>query len=232
LTATWAPARHDGLAFVVQLATLFTTAMVCHGRLAGRALLARAPAGRGGGHAWAIPASLLGAAAAGAAFAVLVVPLLLDRLAALPILCACAALLRPRTDRTDEKQDGDFPLAATAMLREVSFPLASLSLVLMLAPRLDDDGGATAMLLLALIAVFAVVYALLSAGRPLRFALCLAALAVFGVQFGTGLSERTGLREPPYGSMQAMRHGAAFTAAPLDRTPAGLHLPSAFRIRQ
>jgi spermidine synthase len=62
--------------------------------------------------------------------------------------------------------------------------VAGTALALMLAPRLGSDNGATSALLLALAMIFSIAFTMLSAGRPLRFGLCVVALAVFGVQFG------------------------------------------------
>ncbi|MCW5772709.1 MAG: hypothetical protein KIT16_13785 [Rhodospirillaceae bacterium] len=176
LTATWHPAGPAAAISALYLATLFATTAICH------ATAARAV--RHAPHRGAIAKPTLAGAALGAAMFAGLAPLTIDPAIGLAALCALAALLRPKTDRTDDKRETEFPLAATAVLREISFPLASLSLVVMLSPRLDVEGGATAFLLFALIVVFAVVYALLSSGRPLRFALCLAALAVFGMQIG------------------------------------------------
>lgn len=205
LIATWKPERAGALVEFVALATLFATAGVCHGALARhrRGLRRRGPLHGAAGLGLAL----------GTAFAVLAAVLIEDGAILLAILCAPAALLRTKTDRTDEKHAGEFKLAASSVLREISFPLASLSLVLMLAPRLDDEGAATALLLLALIVVFAVVYAVLSAGRPLRFSLCIAALALFGMQLGAGAAAQIDSVGSIYSATRDTRRGDALRPA-------------------
>ena len=177
LIATWNATKYHYMVMTLMLATLFVTAMVCHGRLVQRRPPARYLTEF---YVWMSAGGILGSA-----FAALLAPLVFDRILEISILCAAAAFLRTRTDFTEEKREAAFPLAASAMLREISFPVAGMALVLMLAPRIDSETGATALLLLALVMVFAVVYTMLSAGRPLRFGLCVAALAIFGMQFGS-----------------------------------------------
>jgi hypothetical protein len=181
LGATWNATKYFYVVIAVVLATLFTTAMVCHTRLVQRRPPTRHLTEF---YVWMSLGGILGSATAA-----LLSPLVFNHVIELPLLCAIAALLRPRTDRTDEKQpERQFPVAATAVLRDLSFPLAGLALVLMLAPRFETEQGATALLLLALIALFAVVFTLLSMGRPLRFGLCVGLLALFGAQFSSSVS--------------------------------------------
>jgi hypothetical protein len=176
LMATWLSTKFHYVIIGVMLAMLFVTAMVCHGRL-----VERRPPTR---HLTEFYVWMSFGGILGSAFAALLAPLLFDRVIELAILCVAAAFLRPRTDHTDEKADARFPLAATAVLRDLSFPVAGTALALMLAPRLGSDNGATSLLLLALAIIFSIAFTMLSAGRPLRFGLCVVALAVFGLQFG------------------------------------------------
>ncbi len=176
LMATWLSTKFHYFIVGVMLAMLFVTAMVCHGRLVERRPPTRHLTEF---YVWMSLGGILGSA-----FAALLAPLLFDRVIELAILCVAAAFLRPRTDRTDEKTEQRFPLAATAVLRDVSFPVAGTALALMLAPRLGSDNGATSLLLLALAIIFSIAFTMLSAGRPLRFGLCVVALEVFGLQFG------------------------------------------------
>jgi hypothetical protein len=177
LVATWNASKYHYLVIALLLTMLFATAMVCHGRLAARRPPARHLTEF---YVWMSAGGILGSA-----FAALLAPLVFGRVIELSILCAAAAFLRPRTDFTEEEQEAGFRLAASATLREISFPLAGMALVLTLAPRFEDRNGATALLLLALVMIFAIVYTMLSAGRPLRFGLCVVALTVFGGQFGS-----------------------------------------------
>ncbi len=176
LSATWVSSKFHYFILGVMLAMLFVTAMVCHGRL-----VERRPPSRHltEFYVWMSLGGILGSA-----FAALVAPLLFDRVIELALPCVAAAFLRPHTDRTDEKTDQRFPLAATAILRDLSFPVAGTALALMLAPRLGSGNGATSLVLLTLAIIFSIAFTMLSAGRPLRFGLCIVALAVFGLQFG------------------------------------------------
>ncbi len=180
LLATWSATNYHYLVMALMLAVLFVTAMVCHGRLVQRRPPARYLTEF---YVWMSAGGILGSA-----FAALLAPLVFNRVIELALLCAAAAFLRPRTDHTEEKKETPFPLAATAVLREISFPIAAMALAVMLAPRIEGENGATAMLLMALVAVFAMVYTMLAAGRPLRFGLCVVALAVFGMHFGSNAS--------------------------------------------
>jgi spermidine synthase len=198
--ATWTLEDHYFAAAAVVLATLFVTALVCHGRLA-----ALRPAAR---HLTEFYVWLSLGGILGSAFAALLAPLLFDRVIELPLLCAVAALLRPRTDMTDEKRAARFRLAASALLRDVSFPLVGLALVLMLAPRLESPRGATAMLLMALIVLFGLVFTMLSAGRPLRFGASVAAIAVFGLQFSAGTSSAVVHRERTFFGVHVLKRGS------------------------
>lgn len=176
LMATWQSTKFHYFVIGVMLAMLFVTAMVCHGRLVERRPPTRHLTEF---YVWMSLGGILGSA-----FAALIAPLMFDRVIELAILCVAAALLRPRTDRTEEKTDSRFPLATTAMLRDLSFPVAGAALALMLAPRLGSGNGTTSVLLLALAMIFSIAFTMLSAGRPLRFGLCIVALAIFGMQFG------------------------------------------------
>lgn len=187
LIATWSITKYLYLVIALVLVTLFVTAMVCHGRLAERRPPARYLTEF---YVWMSLGGILGSA-----FAALLGPLVFDHVIELPMLCAAAAFLRPRTDRTDEKQDASFIIAATAVLRDISLPVAALALILTIAPRLEAEGGATKILLLALLMLFAVVFTMLSAGRPVRFGLCVAAVAMFGVQFSSSASATVVHRE-------------------------------------
>jgi hypothetical protein len=175
LMATWTATNYHYLVIGLMLATLFVTAMVCHGRLVQKRPPTRHLTEF---YVWMSLGGILGSA-----FAALVAPLLFSRVVELAILCAAAAFLRPRTDHTEEKREARFPLAATAIAREISFPVVSMAAVLTLAPRFEGENGATALLLLSLVIIFAIVFTMLSAGRPLRFGLCVIALAIFGMQF-------------------------------------------------
>lgn len=177
LIATWNATKYHYMVMTLMLAVLFLTAMICHGRLVQR----RPPAKYlTEFYVWMSLGGILGSA-----FAALLAPVVFERVIELPLLCALAAFLRPRTDFTEEKRGGGLPIAASAVLREISFPVAGMALVLTLAPRFETEHGATALLLLALVMLFAVVYTMLSSGRPLRLGLCIAALAIFGMQFGS-----------------------------------------------
>jgi SAM-dependent methyltransferase len=175
LMATWTATKYHYLVMGLMLASLFVTAMVCHGRLVQKRPPARHLTEF---YVWMSLGGILGSA-----FAALLAPLLFSRVIELAILCAAAAFLRPRTDHTEEKKEARFPIAATAIAREISFPVVSMAAVLTLAPRFEGENGATALLLLALVIIFAIVFTMLSAGRPLRFGLCVIALAIFGMQF-------------------------------------------------
>ncbi|HEY7608822.1 MAG TPA: fused MFS/spermidine synthase [Alphaproteobacteria bacterium] len=176
LVATWNITKYHYLVIALVLATLFVTSMVCHGRL-----VQRRPPTR---HLTEFYVWMSAGGILGSAFAALLAPLLFDRVIELSILCAAAAFLRPRTDFTEEKKEPrGLTLAASAMLREISFPVAGMALAVMLTPHIGSENGATALLLLALVAIFALVFTVLSAGRPLRFGLCIVALALFGMQF-------------------------------------------------
>lgn len=187
LTATWFSTKFHYLIMGVMLALLFVTAMVCHGRLVERRPPTRHLTEF---YVWMSLGGILGSA-----FAALLAPLVFDRVIELAILCATAAFLRPRTDHTEEKSDPRFRLAATAVLRDLSFPVAGTALALMLAPRLGSDNGATSLLLLTLAIIFSIAFTMLSAGRPLRFGLCIVALAVFGLQFGERASANVAHRD-------------------------------------
>jgi hypothetical protein len=184
----------------VLLATLFTTAMVCH-----RRLVQQRPHTR---HLTEFYVWMSAGGILGSAFVALLGPLLFDHVIELSILCAAAAFLRPRTDHTDEKQSLDFPLAASAILREISFPIVGLTIVLMLAPKFEKEGGATALLLLALIIVFTIVFTIFSAGRPLRYGLCTIALAVFGVQFSSSWSSTVVHRDRTFFGTHVLKRDA------------------------
>jgi hypothetical protein len=139
----------------------------------------------------------------------LLAPLVFDRVLELSLLCIGGALLRPRTDFTDEKKrETGLQLAASAILREVSFPVAGIALALMLAPRIDGEHGATALLLLSLVAIFIVVFTIFSAGRPLRFGLCVAAIALFGMQFGNAASANIVRRDRTFFGTHVIKHDA------------------------
>jgi hypothetical protein len=201
LMATWSSTKYHYLVIVLMLATLFVTAMVCHGRLVQRRPPTRYLTEF---YVWMSLGGILGSA-----FAALVAPLLFNRVIELAILCAVAAFLRPRTDRTDEKKsDVRFPLAATAVAREISFPVAGMAIVLTLAPRFDSQNGATALLLLTLVIIFAIVFTMLSAGRPLRFGLCIVALAIFGMQFSSGASANIVYRDRTFFGTHTIRQNA------------------------
>lgn len=187
MLATWTLAKYLYPLIGLMLANLFVTALVCHGRL----VESRPPARYlTEFYVWMSLGGILGSG-----FAALLGPLLFDHVIELPILCAAAAFLRPRTDKTDEKREARFLISASAVLRDISFPVAALSLIVMLAPRLEAEGGATKTLLLALLMLFAIVFTVLSAGRPLRFGLCVAAVALFGVQFSSSTSATVVHRE-------------------------------------
>jgi len=187
LIATWNLTKYLYPIIGLMLLTLFVTAMVCHGRLAE----SRPPARHlTEFYVWMSLGGILGSA-----FAALLTPLMFDHVIELPLLCAAAAFLRPRTDHTDEKREERFLISASAVLRDISFPVAALSLIVTLAPRLEAEGGATKMLLLALLMLFAIVFTILSAGRPLRFGLCIGAVAMFGIQFSASSSTTVVLRD-------------------------------------
>jgi len=188
LIATWGTTRYHYLVIALALATLFVTAMLCHGRL-----VQRRPPTR---HLTEFYIWMSAGGILGSAFAALLAPLLFDRVIELSILCAAAAFLRPRTDFTEEKKEPQgLTLAASAMLREVSFPIAGMALAVMLTPHIENENGATALLLLSLVAIFVLVFTVLSAGRPLRFGLCIVAFALFGMQFVNIASASIVLRE-------------------------------------
>ena len=198
LGATWSLPNHFFVVITVLLATLFVTAMVCHARLVQRRPPARHLTEF---YVWMSLGGILGSA-----FAALVAPLLFNHVIELPLLCAAAAFLRPRTDHTDEKQETGLRISASAVLRDISFPIAGLALVLTLAPRFDTPQGATALMLLALITLFAMVFTLLSTGRPIRFGLCVAVLAVFGMQFSSNVSANVVHRERTFFGMHVLKH--------------------------
>ncbi len=200
LMATWTSTKYHYLVMALLLGALFVTAMVCHGRL-----VAKRPPTRflTEFYVWMSLGGILGSA-----FAALIAPLLFDRVVEFSLLCAAAAFLRPRTDRTDEKKDERFPLAATAVVREISFPVVSMALVLTLAPRFEGTNGATALLLLGLVIIFAIVFTMLSAGRPLRFGLCIMALAIFGMQFSSGATAQIVHRDRTFFGTHTIKHHA------------------------
>lgn len=200
LMATWTATKYHYLVMALMLAALFVTAMVCHGRL-----VAKRPPTRflTEFYVWMSLGGILGSA-----FAALVAPLLFDRVIELALLCAAAAFLRPRTDHTDEKKEVRFPLAATAIVREISFPVVSMAAVLTLAPRFEGENGATALLLLALVIIFAIVFTMLSAGRPLRFGLCVGALAIFGMQFSSTAAAHVVHRDRTFFGTHVIKHNA------------------------
>jgi len=200
LIATWYVSKYLYLVIGLVLVTLFVTAMVCHRRLVETRPPARYLTEF---YVWMSLGGILGSA-----FAALLGPLVFDHVIELPLLCAAAAFLRPRTDRTDEKLEPRFTISASAVLRDISFPVAALSLIVTLAPRLEAEGGATKMLLLALLMLFAMVFTMLSAGRPLRFGLCVAAVAMFGFQFSASSSTTVVHRERTFFGTHILKRDA------------------------
>ena len=202
LTATWNATSYHYLVMALMVAALFVTAMVCHGRLVQRRPPARYLTEF---YVWMSVGGILGSA-----FAALIAPLVFTRVIEVAVLCVAAAFLRPHTDRIDEKKEKEtqFPVAASAVLREISFPVAAMALVSMLAPRFDSENGATGLLLMALVVIFAIVYTMLAAGRPLRFGLCVAALALFGMHFSTAASASIVLRERTFFGTHVIKRNA------------------------
>jgi hypothetical protein len=150
------------------LGTLLACAMVCHGELASLRPASEEKA--------------LFAAAMGVGAALGLVLVFAPHIAgtAYPALLVCAALMRRRTDR-GEDSEGEFRIATMPVLREIAAPAAGLTTIWLLGSS-PHQPGATSAVLFGVVLIFLALFALLSAGRPLRFALCLAALAVFGLE--------------------------------------------------
>jgi hypothetical protein len=180
--ATWSLPNQAYLVMALVLATLFATALVCHGEL-----VRRRPAARHltEFYVWMSLGGILGSA-----FAALLAPLLFDQVIEYAMLLVLAGLLRPTTAKPEPHRPGArFPLAG-AVARDMSVPVLGLFAVLGLAPKMgDENGSATAALALALVLLLILGFALISHGRPLRFGLTLVALVLFGQQLGANADD-------------------------------------------
>jgi hypothetical protein len=97
-----------------------------------------------------------------------------------PALLVGSALLRPRTDWTEDAE-GDFKIAKVPILHDIAAPASGLVIVSLLAPSFHQPGAMSAALF-GIVLMFLALFALLSSGQPLRFGLSIAALTVFGAE--------------------------------------------------
>ena len=205
------------LTFVVHLAAFFFACLVCHGELAA----SKPPAAR-------LPEFYLWLALGGAlggAFNVLVAPLLFTTVLEYPLAVVLACALRPALAGAGDPPDG-----SRARRDDVLYP-AALAAALIAAALLLEEGGwmlGVAALSVGATACFAM------RTRPLRFALAVAALLVFGAVAASGGSDvverkrsffgvHKVIRDADHGAYQLIHgvtvHGTQLAAPEMRRTP-------------
>ncbi|MBI2977245.1 MAG: hypothetical protein HYY38_00075, partial [Rhodospirillales bacterium] len=205
------------ITFVVHLAAFFFACLVCHGELVVR----KPPPAR-------LPEFYLWLALGGAlggAFNVLVAPLLFTTVLEYPLAVVLACALRPALAGAGGAPDG-----SRARRDDALYP-AALATALIAAALLLEEGGwmlGVAALSVGAVACFAM------RTRPLRFALAVAALLVFGAVAASGGSDvverkrsffgvHKVIRDADHGAYQLIHgatvHGTQLAAPEMRKTP-------------
>ncbi len=178
------------------LATLFATSLILH-----RELVKLKPSVQHltEFYVWMSVGGILGST-----FAALWAPLLFNFFVEYAILIVLAGLLRPATDRSEESRQVGYRFGAATVLREVSVPAIGLSILLLINSRVSQDTAA-ANAMFGMILLFIALFSVLSAGRPFRFGLCLAAIAAFGASMSNPAVGALVYRERTFYGIHAIR---------------------------